>query len=111
DGALEHFRLSQSAEELLKAKRSLISAMSRNAGTVIAQELDAQLLAELSESKTRNVRLFQKSFLNAIKQTSSMPAEPGEFEPPKPDLPPLTHGSREVLQWTVEQVLSCFAPE
>jgi UDP-N-acetylmuramoyl-tripeptide--D-alanyl-D-alanine ligase len=60
DGALEHFRLSQSAEELLKAKRSLVSAMSRNAGTVIAVDLDKELVEELKESNTRKLRIYEE---------------------------------------------------
>jgi UDP-N-acetylmuramoyl-tripeptide--D-alanyl-D-alanine ligase len=59
DGALEHFRLSQSVDELLKAKRSLVSAMSRNAGTVIAVNLDKELAEELKEAKTRELRIFE----------------------------------------------------
>jgi UDP-N-acetylmuramoyl-tripeptide--D-alanyl-D-alanine ligase len=63
DGALEHFRLSQSAEELLKAKRSLVSAMSRNAGTIIAVNLDKALVEELKESNTRKLRVYEETGL------------------------------------------------
>jgi UDP-N-acetylmuramyl pentapeptide synthase len=113
EGALEHFRLSQSAEELIKAKRSLVAAMSRNAGTIIAYDLDEQLAAELSESKARDLRLFKAHSRGGAvaKQTSTVLAEPGEFEPPQPELPTRIEPSSELIQWSLEQVLSCFAPD
>jgi UDP-N-acetylmuramoyl-tripeptide--D-alanyl-D-alanine ligase len=82
DGALEHFRLCQSAEEILNAKRSLISAMSRNAGTVIAVDLDKELVEELKESSSRKLRAYEE-----------------------------TGPAQDKGKWCLEQVLHCLQKE
>jgi UDP-N-acetylmuramoyl-tripeptide--D-alanyl-D-alanine ligase len=114
DGSLEHFRLSQSPEEILNAKRSLVSAMSRNTGTVIAVDLDPELCAELAESKNRDVRLFQSNYQagNVMQALSSVSGEPGEFEPPqamssKAQLPAMP----DRINWCLEQILLCLIRE
>jgi UDP-N-acetylmuramoyl-tripeptide--D-alanyl-D-alanine ligase len=113
DGSFEHFRLSHSPEELMSAKRSLISAMSRNAGTVIAVDLDPELAAELAETKNRDVRIYRSSEQSdGAKEPTSALGEPGEFEPPR------TASSQVQLQpapdritWCLKQILHCLIRE
>jgi len=85
DDALQHFRLSHSREEITKAKRSLISAMSRNAGTVIAIDLEPELEAELAQANNRELKSYRAndSASLAASTAPSSSEERGEFEPPQ----------------------------
>jgi len=109
-GSFENFRLVQSAAEVERAKRSLFSAMCRNAGTVVLVDGDDRLLSELPASKTIDVKVFPSKTQTERKASESFDAlaQPGAFAPEPVHLfQPPGLDDPEVM-WAFQQILRCL---
>lgn len=109
-GSFENFRLVQSAVEVERAKRSLFSAMCRNAGTGVLVDDDDRLLSELPASKTIDLKVFPSKAHTERRASENFDelAQPGafapepvrSFQPPELDEPELV--------WSFQQILRCL---
>jgi UDP-N-acetylmuramoyl-tripeptide--D-alanyl-D-alanine ligase len=109
-GSLENFRLEQIVEEVEKAKRSLFSSMSRNAGTLLLVDTDDRLMSELQEVKTIDVRGFPAGGRSEGKTTEILDAlgQPGAFAPDAAQWSQPPELADPEVMWSFQQVLQCL---